>query len=105
MRAWRGVALGGQTLGEGLRSFETESKGVELYGKEAQVSMQCVRGRREEMGLEHAEIILHSTTDTACTGIYTSSTLVDTIIIRRPHMTYVRIIGTCLHLVHLPICN
>ena len=54
------------------------------------MSMQCVRGRREEMGLEHAEIILHSITNTACTGIYASSTLVVTIIIRRPHMTYVR---------------
>ena len=53
------------------------------------MSMQCVRGRREEMGLEHAEIILHSTTNTACTGIYVSSTLVATIIIRRPHLTYV----------------
>ena len=89
MRAWRGVALGGRTLGEGLRSFEMESKGGELYGKEAKVSMQCVRGRREEMGLEHAEIILHSITNTACTGIYASSTLVATIIIRRPHLTCV----------------
>ena len=42
MRVWQGGALGGRTLGVGLRSFERESRGAELH-----------RGRRPQQQGTH----------------------------------------------------